>query len=65
MTNNTNSVKGGAMPRINCAAAMTRDRRQFIGGSDARVIMGRTRRPCCVSGRKNAGKSPVPISRTC
>jgi predicted phage-related endonuclease len=33
MTKSTISVKGGAMPR-------TRDRRQFIGGSDARVIMG-------------------------
>jgi predicted phage-related endonuclease len=32
MTKSTNPVNGGAMPKI--------DRRQFIGGSDARIIMG-------------------------
>jgi hypothetical protein len=41
MTNNTNSVNGGAMSRIDRTAVITRDRRQFIGGSDARVIMGK------------------------
>src|ERR1035437_6517938 len=41
MTNNTNSVNGGAMPRIDRTTLMRRDRRQFIGGSDARVIMGK------------------------
>jgi predicted phage-related endonuclease len=41
MANNTNSVNGGAMPRIDGTAAVTRDRRQFIGGSDARIIMGK------------------------
>jgi predicted phage-related endonuclease len=40
MTNNTNSMNGGAMSRIDSTAAKTRDRRHFIGGSDARVIMG-------------------------
>jgi predicted phage-related endonuclease len=40
MTNNTNSVDGGAMPSIFRTAAV-HDRRQFIGGSDARVIMGK------------------------
>src|SRR3977135_4484014 len=39
MTNNTNSVNGGAMPKIARPAA--RDRRHFIGGSDARIIMGK------------------------
>jgi predicted phage-related endonuclease len=38
MTRNTNSVNGGAMPRIDHTA---RDRRQYIGGSDARIIMGK------------------------
>jgi predicted phage-related endonuclease len=38
MTKNTNPVNGGAMPNRN---AVKRDRRQFIGGSDARVIMGK------------------------
>jgi hypothetical protein len=41
MTNNTNLVSGGAVPRIDRAAAITRDRRHFIGGSDARIIMGK------------------------
>jgi predicted phage-related endonuclease len=38
MTNTTNSVNGGAMDRT---ATKTRDRRHFIGGSDARIIMGK------------------------
>jgi predicted phage-related endonuclease len=41
MTNNTNSVNGGAMSRTDRTAAIPRDRRQFIGGSDARTIMGK------------------------
>src|ERR1700737_4528484 len=41
MTNHTNSVNGGAMLRIDRTAVMTRDRRQFIGGSDARIVMGK------------------------
>jgi predicted phage-related endonuclease len=41
MTKGTNSVNGGAMPRIDRTAARTRDRRQFLGGSDARIIMGK------------------------
>ena len=38
MTNNTNSVNGGAMSKLHRTAV--RDRRHFIGGSDARIIMG-------------------------
>src|ERR1700682_3126389 len=41
MINNTNSVNGGAMSRTNRTAAIPRDRRQFVGGSDARIIMGK------------------------
>ena len=41
MANNTNSVNGGAMPRFDGTSVATRDRRQFIGGSDARIIMGK------------------------
>ena len=37
MSKSTNSVNGGAMP----IAKPIRDRRHFIGGSDARVIMGK------------------------
>src|SRR5436189_2386079 len=40
MTKNTNSVNGGALPRFNQTLAKF-DRRQFIGGSDARIIMGK------------------------
>jgi predicted phage-related endonuclease len=40
MTNNTNSVNGGAMSKTD-RTVITRDRRHFIGGSDARVIMGK------------------------
>src|ERR1700704_5611738 len=39
MTNNTNSVNSGAMPKVDHTVA--RDRRHFIGGSDARGIMGK------------------------
>src|SRR3979409_2101292 len=41
MTNNTNSVKGGAIPRTDRTAVDINDRRHFIGGSDARIIMGK------------------------
>jgi predicted phage-related endonuclease len=41
MTNNTNSVNSGALSRIDRTAATTRNRRYFIGGSDARIIMGK------------------------
>jgi predicted phage-related endonuclease len=41
MTNRTNSVNGGALPGIRPTSATTRDRRDFIGGSDARIIIGK------------------------
>src|SRR5947209_4789193 len=40
MTKSTNSVNGGAMPKIGPNSVDIRDRRHFIGGSDARIIMG-------------------------
>src|ERR1700730_8165914 len=40
MTKSTNSVNGGAMPKIGPNSGVIRDRRRFIGGSDARIIMG-------------------------
>src|ERR1700722_17139565 len=40
MTDNTNSVNGGAMPKTGPNPQSIRDRRHFIGGSDARIIMG-------------------------
>lgn len=41
MTNITDSVNGGALSNCGEVAKMLRDRRQFIGGSDARIIMGK------------------------
>jgi predicted phage-related endonuclease len=41
MTDNTNWVNGGATPKTDRTGVIRRDRRQFIGGSDARVIMGK------------------------
>ena len=32
-------------------------RRSFIGGSDARIIMGETKAPCCAYGGKSEAKS--------
>jgi hypothetical protein len=32
-------------------------RRYFIGGSDARIIMGKTSPPCCGSGARSVAKS--------
>ncbi len=40
MTKSTNSVNGGAMPKTGPNSVVLRDRRHFIGGSDARIIMG-------------------------
>ena len=41
MRKNTNSVNGGALVKIDRTTLLARDRRQFIGGSDARTIMGK------------------------
>jgi hypothetical protein len=40
MTRNTNVVNGGAMSKID-RNTVKRDRRHFIGGSDARIVMGK------------------------
>ena len=41
MTKDTNSVNGGAMSRTGRTTLVTPDRRHFIGGSDARIILGK------------------------
>ena len=63
MTNNTNSVNGGAMPRIDRAPVKTRDRRHFIGGSDARIIMGKDEKALLRLWRE-AARSPHLTFRT-
>src|ERR1700731_3774373 len=59
MTNNTNSVNGGAMPRIARATVLTRDRSQFIGGSDARVIMGKDEKALLRLWKEKRGEAPA------
>jgi predicted phage-related endonuclease len=59
MTNNTNSVNGGAMPRID-RTAVKRDRRHFIGGSDARIIMGKDEKALLRLWREKRGESAAP-----
>src|SRR5216683_5441298 len=56
MTNNTNSVDGGAMPKMDRTAA--RGRRHFIGGSDARVIMGKDEKALLRLWREKRGEEP-------
>src|ERR1700685_827583 len=41
MTKSTTSVNGGAMRKIGASTLAMPDRRHFIGGSDARTIMGK------------------------
>src|SRR5260221_2591369 len=41
MTKRTDSVSGEAMPKFDRTSVAIRDRRQFVGGSDARIIMGK------------------------
>jgi predicted phage-related endonuclease len=55
MTNTTNSVSGGAMDRT---VTKTRGRRHFLGGSDARVIMGKDERALLRLWREKRGEAP-------
>src|ERR1700691_3153903 len=41
MRKDTNSVKGGAMSKIDRTTKTVRDRHHSISGSDARIIMGK------------------------
>ena len=59
MTDNTNLVNGGAMPRSG-RSALTRDRREFIGGSDARVIMGKDEKALLRLWREKRGEEAPP-----
>src|ERR1700722_6048310 len=54
MSKSTNSVNGGAMP----IAKPIRDRRHFIGGSDARVIMGKDEKALLRLWREKRGDEP-------
>ncbi|MET3339204.1 hypothetical protein ABIF61_007728 [Bradyrhizobium japonicum] len=54
----TIATDGAAAPR-SVITFNRHDRRAFIGGSDARIIMGddQVRTNCCACGRKNAARA--------
>jgi predicted phage-related endonuclease len=58
MTDNTNSVNGGALPRNRSTSVTARDRSQFIGGSDARIIMGKDEKALVRLWREKRGEEP-------
>jgi predicted phage-related endonuclease len=60
MTNNTNSVNGGALSKIDRTATVARDRRQFIGGSDARIIMGKDEKALLQLWKEKRGEAASP-----
>ena len=63
MTKSTISVNGGALPKIRPTSATTRDRRDFIGGSDARIIMGKDEKALLRLWREKRGEeAPIDLS---
>jgi predicted phage-related endonuclease len=62
MTKTTTLVKGGAMPEIS-AASLPRNRCDFIGGSDARIIMGKDEKALLRLWREKRGEeAPLDLS---
>jgi hypothetical protein len=63
MNKSTFSVNGGAMPKTNGSAGIPPDRRHFIGGSDARIIMGKDERALLRLWREKRGEAaPLDLS---
>jgi predicted phage-related endonuclease len=63
MSKNTNSVDSGAMPNTSHATVSIRDRRHFIGGSDARIIMGKDQKALLRLWREKRGEEqPLDLS---
>jgi predicted phage-related endonuclease len=60
MTKSTNSVNSGAMPKIGPTSVVVRDRRQFVGGSDARIIMGNDEKALLRLWREKRGEEAAP-----
>ena len=58
MTDSTHSLNGGAMPHIRPTSVSKRDRREFIGGSDARIIMGKDQKALLRLWREKRGEEP-------
>jgi hypothetical protein len=64
MINSTQSVNGGAMLAIDRNSLANHDRRHFVGGSDARIIMGRDEKALARLWKEKRGEgSPVDLSR--
>ena len=66
MTKNTNSVNGGAMSQgLTAPPQYARDRRHFIGGSDARIIMGKDEKALHRLWREKRGEAATsgPVGR--
>ena len=65
MTKNTDSVNGGAIAKISgiAATAASHNRRHFIGGSDARIIMGKDEKALLRLWREKRGEeAPQDLS---
>jgi len=63
MAKNTDSVNGGAMPKTDRANFYLYDRRQFIGGSDTRIIMGKDDKALLRLWREKRGEeAPLDLS---
>ena len=60
MTKSTNSVNGEAMSKFDRTSIATRDRRQFVGGSDARIIMGKDEKALLRLWREKRGEEAPP-----
>jgi predicted phage-related endonuclease len=60
MTKSINSVNGEAMSKFDRTSVAKRDRHQFVGGSDARIIMGKDEKALHRLWRKSEAKwSPL------
>src|SRR5712672_3214568 len=63
MTMSTQSVNGGATPK-GARESVIHDRRHFIGGSDARIVMGKDEKALARLWKEKRGESaPVDLSR--
>ena len=60
MIKSTDSVKGGAMSKFNGTSTMNQDRRHFVGGSDARVIMGTDQKALLRLWKEKRGEAAPP-----
>ena len=64
MTRSTKSVDGGAMLKADQKQPSNRDRRHFIGGSDARIIMGKDEKALARLWKEKRGETaPLDLSR--